>query len=198
MLQTDIRYDTVRNYVELLSNVDENRLNTLFAEMEEESKSVLNEQHIETSQIRFLKSYDIRYVGQEYTVNVISETKDMSELEKLFHDAHLDIYGHNNLENLVEIVNLRLTAYGDLEKLEVNERVNVEKTKVEATHSRECYWDGEKMSTSVYYTEELQKGNYFYGPAIIEDKSSTIVVPPKYKVTVDYYNNIQIEKEINE
>ena len=194
MLQTDIRFDTVRNYVSLLESVEKKKLNTSFNEMEKESVSVLNEQNISTDQIRFLRSYDIRYVGQEYTVNVISDSEDMKELEQLFHNSHLDIYGHNNLDNPVEVVNLRLTAYGDLEKLQVSDQVEVIEEEARTQQFRKCYWNGEKINTAVYQTGKLKKGHYFNGPAIIEDKSSTVVVPPHYKVNVDQYNNIHIEK----
>lgn len=194
MLQTDIRYDTVRNYVAELSNVDQEFVKALFKEMEIESKSVLNEQNIKTDQIRFQKSFDIRYVGQEYTVNVHGTENNIEKLGELFHSSHLEIYGHNNRNNPMEIVNLRLTAYGDLEKLQVKEIEKVEQREAQPKHSRECYWDGVKKTTGVYSTAELGIGNYFNGPAIIEDKSSTIVVPANRKVLIDKNNNISIEK----
>lgn len=195
MLQTDIRYDTVRNYVSEINQADTGSVKSLFDEMEAESESVLNEQNIDTDMIRYQKSFDIRYVGQEYTVNVKGSENNIEKLGELFHTSHLEMYGHNNLDNPIEIVNLRLTAHGDLEKLQVQEAKNVQQQEVKAKNTRECYWDGEKQDTGVYSTEELNMGNYFFGPAIIEDKSSTIVVPPNRKIWVDNHNNILIEKQ---
>src|SRR5699024_12190345 len=197
MLQTDIRYDTVRNYVSEINHIDREKVKSLFEEMELESTSVLNEQSIDTDKISYQKSFDIRYVGQEYTVNVHGNENNTEKLEALFHTSHLEIYGHNNPDNPIEIVNLRLTAHGELEKLQVQDTEIEKELEVKAVHARECYWDGAKQDTGVYSTEELGIGNYFFGPAIIEDKSSTIVVPPNHSIWIDKHQNILIENRKN-
>lgn len=194
MLQTDIRFDNVRNYVEILKDVQLENMQSLYKEMEDEAIRVLNEQHISTEQIRFQKSVDIRYVGQEYTVNIPNDSDDLAELDKLFHDTHFDIYGHNNPTGVTEIVNIRTTALGDLEKLELVAATNLEDVEVQPDHTRDIVWSGTVETTGVYATTDLQPGNFFNGPAIVEDKNSTIVVPPSFSIRIDAHNNIEITK----
>ncbi|HJF34203.1 MAG TPA: hydantoinase/oxoprolinase family protein [Sporosarcina psychrophila] len=194
MLQTDIRFDTVRNYVSLLSNVKKNEMQSLYNEMQEECISMLNQQHISTDQIRFQKSVDIRYVGQEYTVNIVNESDDLAKLEEQFHESHFDIYGHNNPNGGTEIVNIRTTALGDLEKIEIKKDNTSSEEFILADHTREIVWNGVEKTTGVYSTHDLKPGNHFIGPAVIEDKNSTIVIPPKFSISIDENRNIKISK----
>ena len=45
------------------------------------------------------------------------------------------------------------------------------------------------IETSCYDGDKLRHGNVIKGPAIIEEKKTTVVVPPRSKVTVDAYEN---------
>ncbi|MGM0900493.1 MAG: hydantoinase/oxoprolinase family protein [Bacillota bacterium] len=195
MLQTDIRFDTVRNFVSETSKVQKVDLESLYGEMKQESIKVLAEQHIETGQIEFKYSADIRYAGQEYTVNVINESNNLTELVEDFHQAHLDIYGHNNPKGITEIVNLRATAYGNLEKVDYVKSKEISDRRAEPKSVRQVVWNNTQEPTNVYLTDVLESGNYFNGPAIVEDKNSTIVIPPKYFIRIDDYQNIEIIKE---
>ncbi|SES13315.1 hydantoinase/oxoprolinase family protein [Psychrobacillus sp. OK032] len=198
MLQTDIRFDTVRNYVANINQVDYTMLESLYEEMKQESISVLNQQNIQAGDIRFQNSIDVRYEGQEYTVNIVSETNNLKKIEEDFHKAHLDIYGHNNPKGSIEIVNLRVTAFGDLEKVEyVKSGERSERQAVPAS-KRNVVWNNVEEETIVYSTETLTYGNYFNSPAIVEDKNSTLVIPPKHYICIDEYQNIEIVKETAE
>ena len=56
---------------------------------------------------------------------------------------------------------------------------------------RDCYWEalGGFSRTKIYAWEKLKPGNHIQGPAVIEEKKTTVVVPPRSKVTVDAYEN---------
>lgn len=198
MLQTDIRFDTVRNYVASVNNVNKAELESLYGEMKQESITVLNQQNIQTGQIRFQNSVDIRYSGQEYTVNVLNDTNNLEELEDAFHKAHLDIYGHNNPKGITEIVNLRATAFGDLEKIEYVKSAEQSEKQAIPESKRNVIWENTEELTNVFSTDVLKYGNYFSGPAIVEDKNSTLVIPPKHYIRIDQYQNIEIIKETTE
>ncbi|WP_408011330.1 hydantoinase/oxoprolinase family protein [Pseudalkalibacillus sp. A8] len=198
MLQTDIRFDTVRNFVEVIKNVNKGQLELLYQELERESITVLNQQNITTDQISFQRTADIRYLGQEYTVNVTNNSAELSELSNNFHQAHLDIYGHHNPKGVTEIVNLRVTALGELEKIDFAAVVEEVDRKAEPQSTKNVVWNTKEQLTSIYSTKNLTYGNYFIGPAIIEDKNSTIVIPLKFHIKIDEYQNIEIVKDTAE
>ena len=55
----------------------------------------------------------MRYVGQEYTVNVaVADGCSLAEIDASFHEAHRIRYGHSTPGAPVEFVNLRIAAMG--------------------------------------------------------------------------------------
>ncbi|WP_420802226.1 hypothetical protein [Sulfobacillus thermosulfidooxidans] len=51
---------------------------------------------------------------------------------------------------------------------------------------------GESLSTSCYRREELSAGQRIFGPALVIEPASTILIPPHYQATVDHYGIIHI------
>ena len=50
------------------------------------------------------------------------------------------------------------------------------------------------MKTDIYDYVRLKAGNVVNGPAIIEGPTTTIVVPPNQKATVDEFLNLRLTK----
>jgi len=198
MLQTDIRHDDVRTYVSLLRSSDEAVTKNLFDQMIVNSEDVLKSQNIDSNNIKHNKQYDLRYVGQEYTVTV-DENPDSQDfyddLEQDFHDMHLNIYGHNNPEGAVEIVNLRVVSYGLLDK---NPHGKLEeKADKDSNFDKvnQVFWNNEQVDTKIYNLEKLAVNEELHGPIIIETETSTIVVPHNFIAKLDDTKNLLIEKE---
>ncbi|WP_026695654.1 hydantoinase/oxoprolinase family protein [Peribacillus kribbensis] len=196
MLQTDIRHDAVRTFVSALQDEDMTKIDALYQEMEEETKTILSQQRVKKENMSLQRSIDLRYMGQEYTVNVPFQS-DNGRVMDLFHQMHGKIYGHSNQEGAVEAVNIRITGYGKLEKNDVEESNNTPKTATDVIPktNKQVIWNGTEINTPVLMSEHLQYGHRFYGPAIIEDPSTTTVVPYGYRVEVDRLGNLEITKE---
>lgn len=202
MLQTDIRHDAVRTFVSTLNRDDKTKMTTLYEEMEKETKTILEQQRVKADNMVLQRTIDLRYVGQEYTVNVPFQTSNkdesVSQLTDQFHEMHGKIYGHSNPEGIVEAVNIRITGYGKLEK-ELGQK-NDESTSKTGTDliyrtNKQVIWNGVEKNTPVLTSDQLQYGHYFYGPAIIEDPKTTTVIPSGYQVEVDRLGNLEISKK---
>ena len=50
---------------------------------------------------------------------------------------------------------------------------------------RDCWFAGEKMATPIYDGGKLLAGNRIAGPAVIEEPTTTVVIPATYTATVD-------------
>ena len=198
MLQTDIRHDDVRTYVSALENIDKEKVEDFYVEMEENVKVILMQQNVKGENIEFSRLGDLRYVGQEYTVTVPLDddlsNQSLEELEQRFHDAHLRIYGHSNPEGEVEIVNLRLVGFG---------RLNIEEQTLEEAKSGETpepiktkkvVWDNKEVDTPVYTTSNLKYGQNIEGPAIIASETSTVVVPEQFNVSIENMGNLRVQR----
>lgn len=67
-------------------------------------------------------------------------------------------------------------------------------TEIAFKGSRKVFWQNQYEETSVYQGELLQFSHVINGPAIIEEKYTTVAVPKGWKVSVDKYLNKILEK----
>ena len=61
--------------------------------------------------------------------------------------------------------------------------------------NRMAWFDGEAVDTTVYDGALLRAGNEFHGPAMIEETTTTVIVPTRYAVTVDEYRNYVMTRD---
>ena len=99
MLQSDIRQDLSRTMQCNLSRVDIDDIRVKFEEMTGEAMELLERQHIDRSQALFVRSADLRYLGQEYTVRVnfqdtVIDASAVETLKSTFHNLHQQIFNY--------------------------------------------------------------------------------------------------------
>jgi N-methylhydantoinase A len=136
----------------------------------------------------------MRYVGQEYTVNVpIPDAVDLKAVDASFHDAHRVRYGHSTPGAPVEFVNLRLAGFGRIAGTAAPFRAPEDELDAVAG-TREAVFDGVAVTTTVLHRDRLGPGETFEGPVVVEEQSSTTVVPPGYSMAVDRLGNLLITK----
>lgn len=198
MLQTDIRHDDVRTYVSLLDDIDQARIEAFYEEMEENANTILKQQNVKEENMEFSRLGDLRYVGQEYTVTVPLDddlsNQPLEQIKQRFHEAHLRIYGHNNPEGEVEIVNLRLVGFGRI----INEEQTYEQEKntetPEPIKTAKAVWNTKELDTPVYVANKLKYGQVIEGPAIIAAATSTVVIPEVYTASVESMGNLKVQR----
>ncbi len=194
MLQTDIRQDVVRSFYHPLAELEADTVSAVFGELQEEGAELLAGEDTGAHDQYFARSADMRYVGQEYTVNVsIGADLDLAVVDKVFHEAHGIRYGHSTPGAPVEFVNLRLAAFG---------RIAGGATSFQAPDEsadpllgrRRVVFDAVAYESSVLLRDRLRRGERRDGPVVIEEESSTTVVPPDYTVEVDNHGNLVIRR----
>jgi N-methylhydantoinase A len=140
----------------------------------------------------------MRYRGQSYEVSVpvlaLQTDNDLTALTKRFHDAHRRRYGHMAESEAVEIVNFQVTAVGRIPKPQFNEIASPERTQPTPSAMRSAWFGpAAKMDVPIFRRSMLTPGTEINGPAIIEEKTSTIVLYPGQRARLDGYLNIEIE-----
>jgi len=202
ILNTDIKHDYVQTYIKPVSKVDVSELEDQFSELIEKGKKRLMEEEIPEENREFKLSLDMRYVGQEHTINVEVPSEALNEetLKKTtekFDEEHQKQYKHSAPEEPKEIVSLRVTTMGkvkapELPKLKKGKKQPPEKAIKE---SREVYFNGEFIETEVFNRDSLLYGNEIVGPAIIEETTSTTVIPPDILARINKFGQIRIKME---
>ena len=139
-------------------------------------------------EVRHLDFVDARYRGQSYELTVPFSREFIGE----FHKLHERRYGYSNPGKEVEVVNVRTTFLGKTGKPEFAKQA-AKRRQPEAIDVCRVWFDGKLVKSAVYDRELLAPGSMVRGPAIIGEYSSTTVVPPGFRCTVDGYSNLVLE-----
>ena len=195
MLQTDIRRDLTTNFFFPALKTSAESIQDVFDQMLEEGKKLMAEEEVVESEMYFAMSADIRYMGQEYFVNIpIKAPFNIATIDADFHDAYKIRYGHSTPGAPVEFVNLRLTAFG-----RVGSEVLGFQPKAGAGDpvqgKREAIFDGQTLMTTILNRDAMPIGAQYEGPLIIDESSATTVIPPGYTATVDKFGNVIITRQ---
>jgi N-methylhydantoinase A len=202
MLMTDIRHDYIQTKINPLAETSSQAFEQMWDGLTASAKADFALHGITENAMISHYYADMRYSGQEHTVKVQTPAPPWDEvmkadIEKRFHEIHERYYTYRLEGTPVEIVNLHLVVYGQMEKPAFNtlapQREPVEKALKER---RQVYftWDG-WIETPVYSRKALLAGAKLTGPAVVEEKDAAALVGPGQMLTVDDYGNLIIETE---
>lgn len=198
MLHTDIRHDLVHSFYRPLLSITAADVENVFRDLEAAGREILQTEHVDKTAMEFRRTADLRYVGQEYFVNIpLAEKVDSAKYTALaaqFHAAYQTRYGHSNPEEAIEFVNLRVSAVGRLSRGAVVAQKVPAHRQISSAERRPVIFGRKVLKTQVFQRVDLQAGDSFKGPAIIEEPSCTTVMPPHYQAIVDSYGNIVITR----
>lgn len=201
MLLSDLKHDFVRTYHRTLSKgaMDLTYFLSLMTALKKEGERVLQEENIPPDKRSFRFSLDLRYLGQYHEVNVEVEMEqlevfDEEAIRESFHAVHDRLYGYSlrEEERELELVNMRMTAFGITEKpLFKKEAFQGEQPDRHIKGARKVFIADqmEFLKVAVYDGNRMGNGNKIKGPAIIEQVNTTIFVPPEYKIECDPYGS---------
>ena len=194
-LCSDFRHDFVRTYLADLSTLNLEGMEEAFRSLEKEGIEILRHEGFEESEISLRRSLDMRYVGQAHEVTVPLETNaTVPGLVDAFNQKHKATYGHSAPSEPVEIVNVRLGAIGKVEKILLRypaaQGLPVQKGERKVFFSEAEGW----VNCPVYERATLPTGYRIEGPAIVEEHTSTTVVPPSWRCSIDEFTNLILER----
>ena len=194
MLQTDIRRDLTVNFYQNFQTLEQNKLLESFHNLKVEAMELLKNENVQQSNMNFSLTADMRYIGQEYYVNVnLAEPFNHEEINKNFHETYERQYGHSTPEGPCEFINLRLIAMGQIEKSGSIKSAG-ENTEI-FDSKREVIFNQKLHKTNVFNRQKIETNKKFNGPAIIQESTATTIIPPNYNILKDDFGNIIITKE---
>jgi len=198
MLQADYRVDLSASHSGLLGSLDQALLESLSEKLSNDAKTTLSIEKTGVSSHEVSLAADLRYLGQEYTLTIsIANFEEgwQDALKKNFDDAYLIRFGHCNEEEKVEMVNLRVTTIGYIQ------RIDHELTRAPENSSpisREQSWSGNDWAdTPVYRRDSLPSNTPIDGPSMVLEPNATTYIPHGWQMRLHELGHLLITKYEN-
>ena len=199
LLSTDLKNDHVQTMVQRLTDADPAGLSAGFEKLEADANAWLEREKIAPGDRQLARAADMRYANQGYEISVTLPAGPVNaallpELVKRFHAEHEKLYDWSAPALAVELVALRVSAYGRLPKLTLPKAVPGGNAAA-APSQRPVYFGRRHgtLQTPVHQFADLQPGWRAIGPAIVEQRFSTVLILPGHAASLDTYGNILIE-----
>ena len=200
LLLTDLAHDAVRAYNDTLVNVDISSINTFYDEIEDGLSGDLRREGISEKDISLDRSVDLRYKGQFHVINLPFPSGSVTEgalrgVATDFHAEHLRLFTYHLEEEPLELVNLRVRGTGKVPRPSLP-LARPGEAQSALKGMRDVYFRETRgtLPTSIYDRELLGSGSTLQGPAIVEEATSTTLIPPGFKGDVDENGNILIRR----
>jgi len=182
-------YEMTRTHLALLDDVAPDEIEGIYLEIRDEIRDKFLEEETTRNSIVFVRSLDLRYFGQAYEVNVpLDSSFNKDKIAHLFNEKYKYLYNHSYPELKIQIVNLKVA--GVLSRVPFTlpelkgEDLSLSKAK---KGKRKAYSHVTKsfIDFSIYDRDKLPLREIFEGPAIIEEKYTTIFADSDTSIFVD-------------
>ncbi|MGD9122502.1 MAG: hydantoinase/oxoprolinase family protein [Desulfobacterales bacterium] len=195
-----VAFDLTRSHRETLEDADFDQIEQLFKSLETEGAAILKKAGKE-QQITFGRTLMMRFVGQGAETDLHIDARPFNEWNKKqirerFDDVYQKLYGRTYPETPVEFVTFKVRA-------SLPERpFRIPALQTTTTSIEDCI-KGQRQAFSLTRKEyipftvfdrfKLFSGASLSGPAIIEEKESTIIVGEDAKASVDEHGFVWID-----
>ena len=199
MMMSDLRRDYFVTQLIELEDTAAEALESLFGEIESQALEQFLSEDVNAEDVRFVRYGKFRYQNQEHAIEVVLPhrpvTKEaIDDIAELFAAAYEREYTYR-LDAPVEVVGAHVVAFAEIGKLEMTPLPTTGRTLDGAYKGRRLvdYALEGVHEADIYDNALLEPGMSFTGPAVVEDRETTIVIHPGNAVHMDAYGNLHIE-----
>jgi N-methylhydantoinase A len=205
LLMASARIDRVRSVARALSDTAPLELEMVFAELEEDAGSVIKETLGAGARFTFQRSADIRFVGQGFELvtslpNGPYRHETIAQIRAAFIAAYLRVFAHVPPVDEIELINLRVAATEMMTERPVRLDQPSQQDWTIGADSREV-WDaaaGCSRQLKVLARDMFPVGQELIGPIVLEDASSTLMIPDGAIAQRDASGNVIIDLSVLE
>lgn len=197
-------FDLLRSHKVSLNDASFDDIEGIFKGLESDASKILQKE-ASGDMIRFERSLDMRFVGQGSEMNIPVPGGDFAkvtpaEVRKFFDDVYERLYGRTYPDSEVEFINFKVRASLPEKLLQLPRVDGKGRTLEKAVKGQRLAYSPiskDFIPFTVYDRYNLFPSAEFPGPAIIEEKESTLIVGEGSHVSVDDYGFLWIDlKEV--
>lgn len=201
LLSANVEHDHELTFLRSLSDIDSGELASQYAELEDRGEAAMSREGIDAERVETIYQADMRYEGQSFEIELriptIAEYNEpvVEKIRNRFHDRHEQVYGHRNINDPVEFVNLRVVNSFSPERLATPSSVGGASLAEAQKTTREAHFVDEERSydVPVYERAWLPVNESFEGPAIVEQADTTTIIYPGHTCRTDGALNLIID-----
>ena len=198
-----VAFDLSRSHRKVLEDADFKDIELLFNELEQESAKIL-EGAQSGDKILFERTLLMRFVGQgaeiDLSLEMENEIKDFTnfskqEIRKMFDEEYKRLYGRTSTESPVEFVTFKVRASLPKKPFSISKLTTKTRdiqTCIKGQRQAFSVIKKDYIPFTVYDRSKLFPDASFNGPAIIEERESTIVIGEDATARVDEFGFIWI------
>ena len=194
-------FELVQADMQQLELLNFTKMKKAFLDMEKKGTKLLLQTGTNKKHISINNSTLMRYVGQGYEIEVplnkeVLSLKNIKNIKLEFEKVYQNLFGR--IEKMpMEIISWRTIASGPLPNFSLN--FNVKKKSRSKEKKRKVFFGGKKFNdTIVLDRSSLSKNFKSIGPLIIEERESTLVIPPNFKVQMHESGNLIINNIVKD
>jgi N-methylhydantoinase A/oxoprolinase/acetone carboxylase beta subunit len=193
-------FDLVRSHKVSLADANFMEIEKIFRELEADGEKTLKKAGKDEA-VRFERSLDMRFVGQGSETNVPLAERDFTRLKrdgirKRFDQIYEKLYGRTYPDSVVEFINFKVRASLPERLFKFSKLEKKGQSLKAAVKGRRPAYSGiakDFIPYTVYDRYKLFPNAKFKGPAIIEEKESTLIVGEDTTVAVDEYGFLWVD-----
>ena len=187
-----LSFDFVRSHYGRLDELDWSGVNGALEEMETEGRDLLRASGVADAEIRVRRLCEMRYTGQGHEVSVelpggYLGPEDAGQLATLYRKEYRRLYNRDGPDVSLEALTWRLELAAPPPEIRLEGEEEGEAASGGQKGAREIYLPEEEgfREVPVYDRYRLGPGAAFKGPAVIEEKESTVILGPEGRAKID-------------
>lgn len=178
-------------------------ISDLYKDMRRQAREDFAGIGIAESQLTYKPTVEMRYVGQFHEVEIDMPAEDLNAenlkaLLQNFHTQYEKLFTYNMPWRSAEFLTYRLKVTSASRPIQTavlsGSGAGVETAR---RGSRMCMFDGQAkpVETPAYDWDRMAPGHKITGPALIDDKTTTVLVVPGFTCEVDAYHNLLLRAQ---
>jgi N-methylhydantoinase A/oxoprolinase/acetone carboxylase beta subunit/N-methylhydantoinase B/oxoprolinase/acetone carboxylase alpha subunit len=197
-LAAPLSFEHVRSHpVRLAAGFDAPAVNHILAELERDGRALLADAGVAPAAVEVERSADMRLVGQMHEINVPlpAGTIDDSSLDAIqaaFTDVYAKRYASLFGAATIEAISFRVRVIGPMPALDLRRADPPVPGREKRKGVRQAWFGAGFVEAPVYDRYALEPGDRIDGPAIVEEREATTIVPPGDRLTVDEHMNLRL------
>jgi len=197
----DLGLEYARSCARRQDQLDFAEIERLYADMRRQAKEDFALIGIPGTKLSYQPTVEMRYIGQFHEVEIelpagALNAESLKVLLENFHAKYARMYTYSMPWRAAEFLTFRLkvTAPARPVRMAAGEK-SAGSVEIARHGSRRCLFEGhpERVETPAYDWDRLEPGHKVVGPALIDDKTTTVLVVPGFTCEVDAYRNLVLQ-----